>query len=68
MLPPITFLDRLSVAVPDEYRAAARRVADRRGVTVADVIRSALADRLAREGEPVMRLPDLCRHRRETAR
>ncbi|MGW8787132.1 hypothetical protein [Heyndrickxia sporothermodurans] len=65
MLPPISFLDRVTVAMPDDVGHALRQAARAADVTVSDYVRAAVTNQLHREGLRVQRLPHLRRHRRE---
>jgi hypothetical protein len=44
------FDERLTVAVPSDYRDAVRAAADRACLSMADYVRKALAERMTRDG------------------
>ena len=55
----IQFSERLTVQVPAEFRDAVRLTAQRAGLTVADLTRAALSERMARDGVAHFELPAL---------
>ncbi|MCJ2099360.1 hypothetical protein [Methylobacterium sp. E-046] len=55
------FNERLSAAVPREMHAAAAKVAVRKGITLADFVRTAVQRELAVAGVPHPGIPELRR-------
>lgn len=60
-IPETYFDERLTVAVPADFRDAVRMAADRRGLTLADYAREALAERMDRDGVSRPDIPTLSR-------
>jgi hypothetical protein len=51
-------LRRLTVLMPVQYRASAQELAKRQHLSLSDVVRQAVAEKVARELEPREEAPD----------